>query len=141
MNFIPIPFDLYWQSVAQPLFWLLVLIAAEFILGVITALVQGKFDFDLLPDFLMTKVPPVLFWLVFALLAFIPAELIPEEAAPLLSMGSKGLAWIAYAAIFLKAVKGILQHFVTYGLVPDLFAKFNIQAKLPGDEDRGHGAF
>ena len=109
-----------WAAIQTKLVVLAVLMALDFILGVVVALVFKEFDWQKLDHYLLTDFLPILGWLVVVIITSIPAELIPGGfTIPV-------VADVVYGTVFVAILTSILQNLAKAGVLKNLFSKISI---------------
>lgn len=110
MKFDPVLF----QPILERGGWLLLVIALDLVLGVVTALKNKSFEWQRLADFLGDYGPKVVAWLALEALDFLPADFkVIGQIGSVLGIG-------AYGLLFLSAVGSVLGHVQALGVLPDM---------------------
>lgn len=115
-----IDFPALWQSISGQFYVLLILTAVDFVYGTILALVQKRFAWDKLTGYITSDILPILAWLVVSLVAAIPAEFIPANAAI-------AVPYIVYATVFLRIFASIMGHVSASGVLTNVLEKVAVK--------------
>lgn len=104
-------FDFYalWASVSPRLVSLLILAGLDVVLGVLSALVQRKFDWEYLTNYLSTDGLPIVGWLVAEVILWLP--FIPQAVVNVIGVGVFSTVAIKIGASILSSLSsmGVLQ--------------------------------
>lgn len=114
--------QLYWTMVGTKLFWLVVLIVADLVFGVIAAFKNKEFSWDYLNNYLFSNGGKLLAWLFAEFLLLMPANNIPEQ----FQQAFTALAQTPYVTIFGAVLASLLGHFADMGVATNVFNKVAI---------------
>ena len=106
----PIFWITLWAAVAPRLSVLLLITIIDFVLGVLVALVGKTFKWSYLAHYLQSDVLPIFGWLVVAILAAIPAALVPSGVAPFFE-------YAVYATVFIDIMASVLESLKSIGVL------------------------
>jgi len=123
----------FWEAIYIQLIILVILMFADLLFGVLVALIQKKFDWDYLPEFLINDGMWILAWLISMLILAFPKEFIPELLSNTFSIG-------VYATVAGKIAASLLGHWSALGLFTGIMTKIAIYPTGNDDGDAGLGS-
>jgi hypothetical protein len=117
-------------SLLPKLFVLIGLALLDLILGVLLALVQKRFEWAKLTDYISSSLLPIVGWFAVGLVGLIPVTFIPEQV-PVVAES------LVYATVFAKILASILGHLSAIGILQNVFSRLGVQPT--GITRRGKG--
>lgn len=118
----------YLESVLSPGGLLLALMFGDFLFGVIVAIKQKRFKWDLLPQFLLNDGAWILVWLFCDAVMYFFNAAIPDALAVVLGAGF-------YLPVAGKIGASLAGHFSALGFLTNGFSKLAIPPTAPDKED------
>lgn len=100
-----------WTALYPRILILVIVMAIDFLLGVIVALVSHEFDWQKLDHYLTSDFLPILGWVVSVLLVCLPVAFLPEgKPVPIFSD-------VIYGTVFLTMLGSVLQTLAKIGVL------------------------
>jgi hypothetical protein len=119
------------QTLLVPKLLVLLAIAAlDFLFGVALSLIQKRFEWERLTDYLPNSIMPIAGWFAVGLIGLIPQDFVPQQVPMVFES-------VVYATVFLKIFASFLGHLSAIGILQGSLSQIGISPT--GNSKRGLG--